>query len=450
MHNLRRAVVDSCFMRVAVKLSPQAPLGHFFSVSLPTGCELVEFTTHASLHDLDVQGFAVAAEGLRDAGRWAARLNTTGKPWVLLAGDPSEPTLLTSPCLADAERSELGERAAAEQALLTLLNRAAREAALGQPDFADCCEAAWLAGNSPGAVQLRAQLADLTSSGPRDLLIVGDPRAGLREVGTLLAQRWFGATAPWFEVALPQAADCTSAALVHLSAGPSTAERRLLAAQLKADRPANAVRLWLCPGDPEMLFVDDAELAYGLGLERLELPTLEHRRCDLAEVAARALALDPQPGPRAFENPPTEAEWHQMADSEPLLPLLERARAMHWKAERLPNLATAHAVAGARERARDRTDQPEAALPRDLEGEGRLELGLEQGQKPSQSHGGSEPGLLLRVDDRRLETVERRLILRVLDECQGNKSQAAGVLGLHRQTLYNKLERFEALGEGQL
>ena len=41
-----------------------------------------------------------------------------------------------------------------------------------------------------------------------------------------------------------------------------------------------------------------------------------------------------------------------------------------------------------------------------------------------------------------LEEVERRYILRVLDAMRGNKAEAARVLGLHRRTLYRKLESF--------
>ncbi|WP_095977761.1 sigma-54-dependent transcriptional regulator [Melittangium boletus] len=46
-----------------------------------------------------------------------------------------------------------------------------------------------------------------------------------------------------------------------------------------------------------------------------------------------------------------------------------------------------------------------------------------------------------------LEEVERRYILRVLEEVKGNKSLAAQVLGLDRKTLYRKLDRFKAGGD---
>ncbi|WP_434384401.1 helix-turn-helix domain-containing protein [Melittangium boletus] len=46
-----------------------------------------------------------------------------------------------------------------------------------------------------------------------------------------------------------------------------------------------------------------------------------------------------------------------------------------------------------------------------------------------------------------LEEVERRYILRVLEEVKGNKSLAAQVLGLDRKTLYRKLDRYKAGGD---
>jgi two-component system response regulator HydG len=44
-----------------------------------------------------------------------------------------------------------------------------------------------------------------------------------------------------------------------------------------------------------------------------------------------------------------------------------------------------------------------------------------------------------------MEEVERRYVLRVLEAVQGNKTQAAEVLGFDRKTLYRKLARW--LGE---
>ncbi len=45
--------------------------------------------------------------------------------------------------------------------------------------------------------------------------------------------------------------------------------------------------------------------------------------------------------------------------------------------------------------------------------------------------------------DRSLRAMERRLISRVLEEVQGNRSEAARILGVNRATLYNKLKAYE-------
>jgi len=41
-----------------------------------------------------------------------------------------------------------------------------------------------------------------------------------------------------------------------------------------------------------------------------------------------------------------------------------------------------------------------------------------------------------------LEEIERRHVLQVLAAARGNKAAAARTLGLHRKTLYRKLERY--------
>lgn len=46
-----------------------------------------------------------------------------------------------------------------------------------------------------------------------------------------------------------------------------------------------------------------------------------------------------------------------------------------------------------------------------------------------------------------LEEVERRHVLRVLKACNGNRTDAAKVLGLDRKTLYRKLLRWNVSNE---
>ena len=45
-------------------------------------------------------------------------------------------------------------------------------------------------------------------------------------------------------------------------------------------------------------------------------------------------------------------------------------------------------------------------------------------------------------DVRSLEDVERAHILRVLDECSGNQTRTAEVLGIDRVTLHHKLKKY--------
>ncbi len=40
-------------------------------------------------------------------------------------------------------------------------------------------------------------------------------------------------------------------------------------------------------------------------------------------------------------------------------------------------------------------------------------------------------------------------VMRVLQECGGNKAMASKKLGIERQTLYNKLERFKETAENE-
>jgi transcriptional regulator with PAS, ATPase and Fis domain len=46
-------------------------------------------------------------------------------------------------------------------------------------------------------------------------------------------------------------------------------------------------------------------------------------------------------------------------------------------------------------------------------------------------------------EGRTLDEVERRHILRILEETSGNHLRAAEILGIHRRTLYRKLEKYK-------
>ncbi|MBF9645497.1 helix-turn-helix domain-containing protein, partial [Streptococcus pseudopneumoniae] len=47
-----------------------------------------------------------------------------------------------------------------------------------------------------------------------------------------------------------------------------------------------------------------------------------------------------------------------------------------------------------------------------------------------------------------LDAVERQHILRVLEQTEGNKTKAAGILGIQRRTLYKKLARMHSAHGG--
>jgi transcriptional regulator with PAS, ATPase and Fis domain len=83
------------------------------------------------------------------------------------------------------------------------------------------------------------------------------------------------------------------------------------------------------------------------------------------------------------------------------------------------------------------------ALERALIAAGGGAIGPEHVDEHVTERGGREarPGgkLVLEVDALSLEAVERALVARVLQECQGNRSAAARTLGVHRATLYGKL-----------
>ena len=75
-----------------------------------------------------------------------------------------------------------------------------------------------------------------------------------------------------------------------------------------------------------------------------------------------------------------------------------------------------------------------------------LPAGLELPARPGVPSEGPGQGLQavesLDLGDRSLKAVEEALIRRVLDETGGNKLRAAEILGIHRTTLYHKLETY--------
>lgn len=381
-------------MRLAVHLPAEHAIRrHPAFAALAERDALVEWSGHTwsgshGLGQSEVHGFLVAADGARAAARLAGQLQTQAQPWSILVGDPAEPAIWSAPELPAAET--------ADEALLSLIHGAQERARECPPASVD---EAWLLGGSAGAQHLRHDFEARVAEGPGDLLILGSSRAGTHAIARELHRRWTAGRRP-------------------LTAGD---ERQLGAADPRdlwievesAAAPAVAapgrtgLTLWLADAEP----TERPELR---DLRRLELPDLDARRADLPIVGAALLERLPGSGPRAFEGGPLEADaWFELAQSGPLELTLALLR---------QGAQTAGAMARPGHPGAN-VEAPAAALP--------------TGRAAHQGAGGPS----LELEDWRLETLERRLIERVLAECAGNKSQAAGLLGLHRQTLYNKIER---------
>jgi DNA-binding NtrC family response regulator len=65
---------------------------------------------------------------------------------------------------------------------------------------------------------------------------------------------------------------------------------------------------------------------------------------------------------------------------------------------------------------------------------------------PDEITGGRDEAV---IGGRSLEETERRYIQQLLEECGGNQSRVARILGINRRTLYRKLRKFGAGGEGE-
>lgn len=381
-------------MRLAVHLSADHSVRrHPAFIALSERDALVEWPGHTwsgscGLGESRVHGFLVAADGARAAARLAAQLQTQAQPWVILVGDPCEPAIWSSPELPAAEKMD--------EALLSLIQGAQERARESLPASVD---EAWLLGGSAGAQRLRQDFLARVDEGPGDLLILGSIHAGAHAAARELHRRWTAGRRPLGAGDERQiGATVTGDLWIEVEA----------AAPKPASTPHRAgLTLWLAEAEP----LDRPELR---DLRRLELPSLDERRADLPIVGAALLERLPGQGPRAFQNGSLEvADWFELAQSGPLelvLTLLRQGAAPGGLLDR---------PAGSKVS----VEEPAAALPR------------------SRAPQKGAAGLSLDVEDWRLETLERRLIERVLVECAGNKSQAAGLLGLHRQTLYNKIER---------
>jgi len=70
------------------------------------------------------------------------------------------------------------------------------------------------------------------------------------------------------------------------------------------------------------------------------------------------------------------------------------------------------------------------------------EIRVDEPEKARSQKNGRAPIAAEGVELITLEEVERRHVLRVLEACGGNRTDAAKILGLDRKTLYRKLLRW--------
>ncbi len=381
-------------MRIAVHLPAEHPVRRHssFAALLERGAVL-EWPGHTwsesgGLAGAKVHGFLVAVAGAGEAARLATRLQGQREPWVLLIGDHHDPGIWCGPGQPAADDVDAALRALIQGALERALEPAV-----------DAADEAWLRGDSPAARRLRSDFEACASQAPGDMVFVGSTRAGAAALARALHRRWTRGER------LLEASDVQDAALGR--AADRWIEVGADAEPIPTCAGGSGLRLWQVPSDP------DAHPGLR-DLRRLELPTLSERLHDLPAIGEALLERAPGPGPRAYEDPAlSPEEWHALARTGPLELVLTLLR--QGAADR-PRLARPAPAGPA-------VEAPAAALPAE------------------RSADSGTANLTLELEDRRLETLERRLIERVLDECAGNKSQAAGLLGLHRQTLYNKIER---------
>jgi len=68
--------------------------------------------------------------------------------------------------------------------------------------------------------------------------------------------------------------------------------------------------------------------------------------------------------------------------------------------------------------------------------EGKI-LHLEQGLSPA------GVGSSLELDNPTLSQLEKRYILKILEECHGNREQTANILGINKSTLWRKMQAWQ-------
>ncbi len=160
------------------------------------------------------------------------------------------------------------------------------------------------------------------------------------------------------------------------------------------------------------------DLFYRLRVVHLKLPPLRHRKGDVRLLVERYLARH---GERTGR-PPVQVAPEVMAD-------LER---YDWpgNVRELSNLVEGVVA----------LMPPDATVWRETPAS--IKRALRASTLPPPMEGG-EPRLPQPKDIRPLEEIERRAVEMALRACEGNVAKAARALGVARQTLYNKMKRYE-------
>ncbi len=281
-------------------------------------------------------------------------------------------------------------------------------------------EDALLAGTSPARERLAEALVRISRTPRTTVLITGERGCGKRSAGRVIHRLSARRAGPLAQVGASQLASAEALAarlgasaggtlvLAHVERLAPEAQARLLAELLD---PQGSVRVVATSALDLQECVRSGglreDLFYRLNVLSLRLPPLRERAADLPAIARSVLADlgAPERAPR-------------------LTPEAERALAAHSFPGNLRELAGVLLAALAR------------AGDAELLGAGALAL---PGSRAPEVDGA--PAFSLRA-------AEEALIARALEHTRGNRSRAARLLGINRQTLYNKLDALGAKPAG--
>jgi len=304
-----------------------------------------------------------------------------------------------------------------------------------------CWDAVALLGPSAAARRLREGLERVSSTPRTTVLVTGAAGSGLEAVARLIHSRSARSQGPLVEVdcgdrADADAADALSASgylhsraeggtlVLHqvLRLGP-LGQLALVQALARGDEGTGAADVRVVAtssgdwAEEVRLGRLREDLLYRLNVLNLRVPPLVERREDLGEIARGLLKLA-----QAGGRPPARLD----------LAGLERLLGHSWPGG-LDQLRLTLELAlltspGPELSALTNASASQTGASGDLGGHPTAGLGT--------------PGVLLRLPDRRVASAEEALIRQVLAETGGNKLRSAELLGIHRTTLYHKLQDY--------